>query len=612
MSKIKDNAILSFPAENIDTSWMTTSQRNIFDVVSKQENKNKSHIEICKLAGYKTTTCWYAALRDERFKRLLESMDVKINQVEKYADSSEVKYLKGEDRAKYLLSDTWDLRALFPKYPRHHRPSKYIVNFSEIKNDNLRKEVKRYYTVMLSNWEPLTFRSNFRNIRYFIDSMSILHPNLNSFKDLTRENVEEILGNIDCPQKSKRAAIMSTRSMFEYMYHNKWDTAPTIGIINKYDVPSSDNVLPRPIPPDIKVLLDDYLENVVIPKLEKGEPTPIMEDKYWDLTIIMRFTGRRFEDVSHLIQSNSKKKMDSLKYDTDNDPLLHIDHRIAKIPKDIRVPLSHLKNSKGRNIVEDAILRQSERVKDIPATEDGYEYLFREYKTDNRKINLEDKRVKDNDGNFIVQNVQYSKYSEDLLEKVSKEIPLTNQNGSIYTITSHQFRHTVATEMINAGVDIYAVKEFLGHSSIAMTERYIKIYQSTLKKEFELKLSSSAATDIKNNIVEDTVNYDNMWVKNKIIGVFELGDGCCEHPYKMPSCPHMVCKTCVKKKIYPRHINAVKNTIESETIHRDNAVSMGLSDKAKDFQKILDFHLKALEIIEKGEVFEAKKHFYNK
>lgn len=612
MGLIKDNSILSFPTENIDISWMTKAQKNIFNVVKNQENRLKSHIEICELAGYKTTTCWYASLRDNRFKSLLESMDVKTQQAARYADSSDIEYLKGEERANYLLGDIWDVRALFVKYPRHHRPSKYIINFNEIKNDGLRKEIKRYYTVMLSKWEPLTFRSNFRNIRYFVDAMSISHPNIDSFGDLEREDVEEILGNIDCPQKSKRASIMSTRSMFEYMYHNKWSTAPTIGIINKYDVPSADNTLPRPIPPDIKVTLDDYIENIIIPKLEKGESTPIMEAKYWDLTIIMRFTGRRFEDISHLIQSNCGTGEDSLKYDIDNDPLLHIDHRIAKIPKDIRVPLSHLKTSKGRNLVEDAILRQSERVKDIPETSDGYKYLFRQYKTDNRRVNLDDKRVKNDNGDFIVENIQYSKYSEELLVKVSEQIPLTNRDGSIYVITSHQFRHTVATEMINAGVDIYAVKEFLGHSSVAMTERYIKIYQSTLKKEFESKLMPSAATDIKNSLVEREAVYDNLWVKNKIIGVFELGDGCCEHPYKMPSCPHMACKTCIKKKIYPRHIKAVKNTIESETVHRDNALAMGLTDKVKEFQKIIDFHVKALEIIEKNEIFEAKKHFYNK
>lgn len=612
MGLIKDNAILAFPTENIDTSWMNTAQKNIFDIVKIQENKIKSHIEICELAGYKTTTCWYASLRDNRFKALLESMNVKIQQTARYPDSSNVDYLKGEDRANYIQGDLWDVRALFTKFPRHHRPSKYIVDFNEIENVNLRKEIKKYYTVMLSKWEPLTFRSNFRSVRYFVEAMILSYPDVNSFGDLEREDVEEILGNIDCPQKSKRTAIINTKSMFEYMYHNKWDTAPTIGIINKYDIPFVQYVLPRPIPPDIKVILDDYIENIIIPKLEKGEDTPIMEPEFWDLTIIMRFTGRRFEDISHLIQSNSGTGEDSLKYDIDNDPLLHVDHRIAKIPKDIRIPLAHLKTSKGSNIVEDAILRQSERVKDIPPTADGYKYLFRQYKKDNRKVNLEDKRVVDENGTFIVENVPYSKYSEELLVKVSEQVPLTNKDGSVCIITSHQFRHTVATEMINAGVDIYAVKEFLGHSSVAMTERYIKIYQSTLKKEFESKLMSSAATNVKNNLVEKQVTYDSLWVKNKIIGVFELGDGCCEHPYKMPSCPHMACKTCVKKKIYPRHINAVKNTIESETVHRDNAISMGLSDKVKEFQKIIDFHIKALEVIQKDEIFDAKIHFYNK
>ncbi|MGR5953171.1 tyrosine-type recombinase/integrase [Bacillus paranthracis] len=55
-------------------------------------------------------------------------------------------------------------------------------------------------------------------------------------------------------------------------------------------------------------------------------------------------------------------------------------------------------------------------------------------------------------------------------------------------MSPHQFRHTVATEMIDAGVDIYAVKNFLGHSSVIMTEKYIKVYQQRLKKEFKDKL----------------------------------------------------------------------------------------------------------------------------
>ena len=101
-------------------------------------------------------------------------------------------------------------------------------------------------------------------------------------------------------------------------------------------------------------------------------------------------------------------------------------------------------------------------------------------------------------------------------------------------------------------------------------------------------------------------------MKNKIIGVFELGDGCCEHPYKMPSCHHMTCKTCIKKKIYPRHLQAVKNTIESEAIHRDNAISMGLQEKSEEFNKVVQFYTLALDVIEQNEVFGILKLNFQK
>ena len=166
--------------------------------------------------------------------------------------------------------------------------------------------------------------------------------------------------------------------------------------------------------------------------------------------------------------------------------------------------------------------------------------------------------------------------------------------------------------MIDAGVDIYAVKNFLGHSSVAMTEKYIKVYQQRLKKEFKDKLLKSDATVIKDNLPEqEEIFGDNKWVKNKIIAVFDQGDGCCEHPYKMPSCPHQAaCKVCIKKKIFPRHKNAVLDTIDSYTTHLNQVKTMGLTVKIEEFEKVLRFHQTALEIIEKGETFDAAKHFY--
>ena len=609
------NKVVNFPIDNIDISWMTKSQKKFFDILKKDENRNKKYNEICELAGYKSHVPWYRAIKDERFKNLLEHMDICINKYGNHHSHNEVEYIKNpKEREEYLKNNVWDMRRLYEEYPIHIQSAEFIVDFNKISNNYYIQEIiKGYFKNMLSNWMPNTFSERIRGLKPFFITMDELFPNIKSFKELDRDlHIEPILLNMKCSQKRKKRCISYIKTLFEYLYFNKSNDAPSLGLLNKFDCPKVEEALPRPIPPNIKIQLDDYIESTVIPLLENKQSTPIIEPQYWDLIIIIRNTGRRFEDICHLIAEHKDKSMECLQYDLDGDPMLYLDHRISKIPKDLRIPLAHLKDSKGNNIVEMAILRQMERVKELAPAPDGYKYLFREIKMDNRGSG-EGKIVLDNKGRPIVESVNYHRFNTNVvLPNVCNQIPLKNIDGSIYNISAHQFRHTVATEMIDAGVDIYAVKEFLGHSSIAMTEKYIKVYQQRLKKEFKEKISKSDATDIKNNLSDQEEFYDNKWVKNKIIAVFELGDGCCEHPYKMPSCPHMACKTCFKKKIYPRHLQAVKDTIESETIHKDNALRMGLNEKAEEFDKIVRFYTVALEIINKGEVFEASKHFYIK
>lgn len=609
--QLQSDKTIPFPTEKMDTSWMTPTQKKFYEVLSKDENKGLKYIEISKLAGYKSLTPWYRAIKDERFVKKLELIGVQPKlQNDHYPSHDKVEYIKDpKEREEYLENDVWDMRKLYQEYPRHFNANYYIVDFSLIKNLNIRIQIKRYFKMMLSTWSPRSFNNSFENIKPFFDTLYELFPNLNSLSELEREeHIEPILSSLTVSKKKKKWTITSVKSMFEYMYYHKWADAPSIGLLTKYDSPKVEETLPRPIPPEIKVQLDDYLESTIIPLLEEGEPTPIIEPQYWDLVIVIRYTGRRFEDIVHLIAEHKDKSMECLQYDLDGDPQLYLDHRIAKIPKDLRIPIGHLKDSEGRNIVERAILRQKERVRDLAPVPDGICYLFRETKVESRGGG--ERPILNSKGENIVECLQYRFMNKVMLVKISEQIPLKNLDGSLYKISPHQFRHTVATEMIDAGVDIYAVKEFLGHTSVAMTEKYIKVYQQKLKKEFKEKLNRSDATLIKENLTEEEALYDNTWVKNKIFAVFEQGDGCCEHPYKIPACPHMSCKTCIKKKIYPRHLQSVKDTIESFTIHRDNALKMGLSDKAEEFDKVVKFHTIALEIINRGEVFDASKHFH--
>ena len=48
--------------------------------------------------------------------------------------------------------------------------------------------------------------------------------------------------------------------------------------------------------------------------------------------------------------------------------------------------------------------------------------------------------------------------------------------------TPHTMRHTCATQMLEAGVPLMAIKNFLGHASVATTERYAELSQSTIDK----------------------------------------------------------------------------------------------------------------------------------
>lgn len=50
----------------------------------------------------------------------------------------------------------------------------------------------------------------------------------------------------------------------------------------------------------------------------------------------------------------------------------------------------------------------------------------------------------------------------------------------------HVLRHTFATEMLNHGADLEAIRELLGHESVATTEVYTHTTFADLKKEYQL------------------------------------------------------------------------------------------------------------------------------
>lgn len=160
----------------------------------------------------------------------------------------------------------------------------------------------------------------------------------------------------------------------------------------------------------------------------------------------------RFADLAHLEAPTAGNRGGCLGQDTAGDWWVQIRPEKTKMGREHRIP------TLPEDGVVEAILRQSKRARSVP-DHFGESYLFR---TD--------------------QGVLTYKAFCKALDKLSQHL---NYVGRPYTITPHQFRHTIATDMIDKGTDVMVVRDFLGHVSVMMTLRYIKVYRKGVKAKYQ-------------------------------------------------------------------------------------------------------------------------------
>jgi site-specific recombinase XerD len=68
-----------------------------------------------------------------------------------------------------------------------------------------------------------------------------------------------------------------------------------------------------------------------------------------------------------------------------------------------------------------------------------------------------------------------------LLEKYRSQL------GMVKMITPHKLRHSYASALVREDMDVFMIKELLGHSSIATTEIYLHIEKRDIKRKMDLK-----------------------------------------------------------------------------------------------------------------------------
>jgi integrase len=72
---------------------------------------------------------------------------------------------------------------------------------------------------------------------------------------------------------------------------------------------------------------------------------------------------------------------------------------------------------------------------------------------------------------------------------VRSELQRAAEAAGLGRTTPHQLRHTYATALVNAGVSLQALMALLGHVSAAMSLRYGRLFDATVKQEYERALT---------------------------------------------------------------------------------------------------------------------------
>jgi len=86
----------------------------------------------------------------------------------------------------------------------------------------------------------------------------------------------------------------------------------------------------------------------------------------------------------------------------------------------------------------------------------------------------------------------YEKYVQAALNRFAVTCEIKGDDGTIFHFKNHAFRHTKAVELINAGMSLVHVQKWLAHLTPEMTLAYAKIFDSTMRKEWEQTFAKGA------------------------------------------------------------------------------------------------------------------------
>jgi integrase len=149
-------------------------------------------------------------------------------------------------------------------------------------------------------------------------------------------------------------------------------------------------------------------------------------------------------------------------------------------------------------------------------------------------------------------------------------------------LTSHQLRHTFATAMVNAGVSLQALMALLGHVSAEMSLRYGRLFDTTVRAEYQraLDLAKANIGPLPDGPKRIPVFIDSDWRQAPAIKA-RLAGGYCLRAPAQGACPYAnICEHCPNFRTDAASITVLSaQRVDAEALAAD-AEARGWIDEA--------------------------------
>ncbi|MFJ8545950.1 tyrosine-type recombinase/integrase [Streptomyces sp. NPDC093586] len=473
-----------------------------------------------------------------------------------------VKHLQDCLAHAYHDGDWWRLNVWNPapdrRVPqREHEPhGRAVANFSQLTSDWLREAAKWWLSAQLSTeryvWSSVKSRlDHLKWFQWYIDQAGCAVPQLvespGQLRPWPRGFVDSLNSHtvMTGPNKggklaknSRRGPLVTIEAFYRWMYDNSAEAASVLGdarwtrlglqhtvLFRLEDKPRLTNQLP-----DDMVLEEEVVSKITAgsgllaaPKHEGG-----LDDRqaFHALMLLVR-TGRRMNEVLMM----------------DFDPLLPL------------VTTGTRQNSEPDGFVARLVYQQTKITggdpPTIPVDQEIVDIICRQQEwaceflaaqgapagTKPRYLFLQTKN------NRLGKRPYASATFHSRLGALTEKLAITDSVGRPVKISrTHTFRHTRATDLINAGVPIHVVMRYLGHVTPAMTMHYAKTLAVTAEREF-LRYKKVTA-DGRTTEVNPSDLYDLLHLDQRADRV--LPNGWCMLPPRQVCSKGNTCLTCDK------------------------------------------------------------------